>query len=115
MFFDQQKITANFVTVKAKETIHTWAQASAQLFYVMKGYGETKTKVCNISIHLAKRLYVDFLFLFEFGSFSWNDGDVITLPSDTECHHTGTTDSMLFWVTDQPLLSYLGVKPTMET
>lgn len=37
--------SANFVTVNAKESVRTWAQASAQIFYVMNGYGETMTKV----------------------------------------------------------------------
>lgn len=82
-------VSASYVRICSGETISTEANATAQLFYVIRGAGSTET---------------------EYGLLSWSEGDVFTLPSTSIVTHKTTADSALYWVNDSPLLTYLGAK-----
>jgi gentisate 1,2-dioxygenase len=42
----------------------------------------------------------------------WSEGDLFVSPScQAAILHTASADAALYWVHDQPLLTYLGVKP----
>lgn len=46
-------------------------------------------------------------------SFIFTTGDVIVSPATNfSCDHYATSDAALYWVTDEPLLRYLGVVPS---
>ena len=45
----------------------------------------------------------------------WNEGDLFVLPATQDnVTHFSTCDSAVYWVTDEPLLSYLGVCPNTK-
>ncbi len=81
---------ANFVYIQKDESILTNANSTSHLFVVIRGKGKTKTS---------------------FGDVQWSKGDVITVPYCEEITHLATENAMLYWVNDEPLLNYLGVKP----
>lgn len=86
-------LLASFLKIKPQESLKTDAKASSQLFYVIRGQGRTQTK---------------------FGTINWQEGDLYTLPSVPDALHTADEDSAVYWVTDAPLLNYLGVTPDTE-
>ena len=80
----------NFVYIEPEESIVTNANSTSHLFVVIRGQGQTKTS---------------------FGDVQWAKGDVLTIPYCEEITHVAKEKSMLYWVNDEPLLNYLGVKP----
>jgi gentisate 1,2-dioxygenase len=93
-------VLANFVRIKAGESLPTSADATSEFFYVIRGSGHTDT---------------------EEGSIPWNEGDIFALPGIAATHHADTETS-LYMVNDSPLLAYLGVqkshsrfRPTLYT
>lgn len=84
-------LLAGYVRIQAGETIQTEAQASAQLFSVIRGSGSTQTP---------------------WGTVQWNKGDVLTFPAGGPFNHQAETDTALYWVHDGPLFQYLGAIPT---
>ncbi len=91
-------LLANFVRIRAGESVDTAARATSQLFYVIRGSGRSLVQ----GDHASGR------------AFSWSIGDVIALPAAAAVAHAADADAALYWVTDQPLLDYLGVAPTTE-
>jgi gentisate 1,2-dioxygenase len=83
-------LLASFVRIRAGEAVRTAAQASSQLFYVIRGAGATRVGGEEVA---------------------WGEGDLFTLPASGEAVHSATRDSSLYWVSDEPLLAYLGAKP----
>lgn len=83
-------LMASFLHINAKETLDTQASATSQLFYVIRGSGKSTAS---------------------FGAIDWDQGDLFVLPMGAEVDHKATTDAALYWVHDEPLLSYLGVQP----
>jgi gentisate 1,2-dioxygenase len=83
-------LMASFLRIKAKETLDTQASATSQLFYVIQGTGKSTAS---------------------FGSIDWSQGDLFVLPMGAEIDHKATSDAALYWVHDEPLLTYLGVQP----
>ncbi len=83
-------LLANFVRICASETLKTTANATSQMFYVISGSGKTQ---------MAE------------GSIEWKKGDLFTLPAVADALHTATEDVAFYWVTDAPLMDYLGVQP----
>ena len=81
-------VLANFVRIKAGESLPTSAIATSEFFYVIKGSGHTET---------------------ENGSISWSEGDIFALPGMAVSHHAATETSF-YMVNDSPLLEYLGVQ-----
>lgn len=88
-------LMASFVRVLTGETVSTDAAATSQAFYVIRGSGTSQT---------------------EDGEVSWSEGDLFAIPASrspiTHTAHEGDFGgAALYWVTDEPLLRYLGVAP----
>ena len=87
-------LLASFVRVVGGETVATEAQATSQAFYVIRGKGTT---ACG-----------------EHGAIPWAAGDMVVLPKcNGACAHAAAAghDASLYWVSDAPLLAYLGAVP----
>jgi gentisate 1,2-dioxygenase len=81
-----------FLRICEEETLETRAVATSQAFYVIRGAG--------ISISS------------EHGSVEWAEGDLFVLPDTKDAvKHVAKTDTAIYWVTDEPLMNYLGVEP----
>ncbi|MBM4058214.1 MAG: cupin [Planctomycetes bacterium] len=83
-------LCANFVHVRPGESHFTAANATSHLFFVMRGEGTTR--------------------LPEGKEFSWQAGDLFTLPARSRALHSAAADAALYWVHDEPLLRYLGAE-----
>lgn len=89
-------LMASFIRVCQGESLATTATATSQAFYVIKGKGASSS---------------------EYGAVPWATGDMVCLPRcPGDVTHTSdpAEDSVLYWVTDEPLLQYLGVAPTTK-
>lgn len=82
---------AGYLRVNANESFTTQFVATSQMFFVIRGRGNTEVDQGNIL---------------------WKAGDLFTLPATKTAQHFATEDAVLFWVNDAPLLSYLGVAPS---
>ena len=85
-------ISAYFLRIKNQERLKTNALATAQLFYVIRGKGKTQS---------------------EYGTIEWSQGDLFTLPCCGSIIHHASEDTAIYWVTDEALVNYLGVTPTI--
>jgi gentisate 1,2-dioxygenase len=83
-------LCANFLHVCPGDAHITDANATSQLFFVMRGSGSTR---------LADGLEI-----------TWHAGDLLTLPAGGRATHAAIDDAALYWVHDEPLLRYLGVE-----
>lgn len=81
-------LCANFVHICPGEALITDANATSQLFFVMRGAGSTR---------------IDGQ-----ADFEWQAGDLFTLPARSRAQHAATADAAIYWVHDEPLLRYLG-------
>lgn len=86
-------LLAAFLRIEAGESLATTAAATSQLVYVIRGNGRTR----------AGGLVVD-----------WSEGDLFVLPACAKVTHRAESDAALYWVNDEPLLRYLGVKPAAK-
>ncbi len=84
-------VSAHYIHIKSGENLATEASATAQVFYCIRGAGRSITA---------------------FGDLSWSEGDVFGLPATGSITHFADQDVALYWVSDAPLLRYLGVKPS---
>jgi gentisate 1,2-dioxygenase len=84
---------AGYLRICAGETFPTDFVAASQMFFVISGAGQSSM---------------------DLGTISWKTGDLFTLPAMPSALHSASVDSVLFWVNDAPLLSYLGVTPTEQ-
>ncbi|MEM7595777.1 MAG: hypothetical protein AAF383_30465 [Cyanobacteria bacterium P01_A01_bin.83] len=82
-------ISAYFLSICPDRSLKTTTPATAQLFYVIRGHGKTES---------------------EYGTMEWSQGDLFTLPSCEAAIHSATKDTAIYWVTDEALVNYLGVK-----
>ena len=74
------------------ESLDTTASATSQAFFVIRGSGVSSS---------------------EHGDISWDQGDLFVLPvTHKPTRHSAKADTAIYWVTDEPLLTYLGVTPT---
>jgi gentisate 1,2-dioxygenase len=85
-------LCANFIHVCPGDAHITDANATSQLFFVMRGSGSTA--------------------LDGEGEFEWQAGDLFTLPARSRATHVAAADAALYWVHDEPLMRYLGVEAT---
>jgi gentisate 1,2-dioxygenase len=87
-------LCANFVRVRAGESVTTRPNASSELYYVLRGSGRT-----------------------EFGGqvIPWSKGDILTLPAGDGATHAADEDSAFYWVHDEPMLRYLGARASEPT
>lgn len=81
---------SGYLRINAGERLTTDFVAASQMYFVINGAGHTDIDT---------------------GSIHWQRGDLFTLPALPSAHHVATQDSVLFWVNDAPLMSYLGVTP----
>jgi gentisate 1,2-dioxygenase len=81
-------LSANFIRILPGEHVETSPNATSQLFYVIRGAGETSSSGAVIA---------------------WQEGDIFTLPMGA-AHHAASKEAALYWVHDEPLLRYLGVQ-----
>ncbi len=84
-------ISAYFLRIRPQERLKTNSPATAQLFYVIRGQGKTES---------------------EYGTMEWSQGDLFTLPSCEGAIHSASEDTAIYWVTDEALVNYLGVRAT---
>ena len=83
-------LLANYIHIKNNESINTKANASSEVFYVLRGAGHTDT---------------------DQGTLEWKQGDVFTLPVNSGLKHHAAEDSALCWLHDAPILNYIGAIP----
>lgn len=86
-------LMASYLRICAGETLQTKAVASSEMFYVIRGAGSTET---------------------EWGTTSWSKGDLFVVPTTEKAVHTATEDTAIYWVTDSPVLNYLGAAPNKQ-
>lgn len=90
---------ASFVRIRTGEAFATEAQATSQVFYVIRGDGYSDTS---------------------HGKVRWKQGDVWVFPGNQKITHHASKESTehggaaFYWVTDEPLCKYLGVTPVEE-
>lgn len=84
-------LLAHFVRIIPGETITTAANASSHLFYVIRGNGHSDVDTVRIS---------------------WKTGDFFVLPASSVAAHVADTDTAFYYITDEPLLNYLGAVAT---
>ena len=88
-------LMASFLRLNPGESLETQATATSQAFYVIRGSGVSRSS--------------------EHGEIEWSQGDMFVIPqSEVLMTHFGTDDSAIYWVSDEPLLQYLGVKPCVK-
>ncbi len=82
-------LLSNFIRIRPGEQIATDPNATSELYYVIRGRGETT---------LGGR------------KLAWCEGDLFTLSCCGEAVHKADEDAALYWVHDEPLLRYLGAR-----
>lgn len=84
-------LIASFLRICKDESLETKATATSQAFYVIRGRGTS---------------------VYEEEEVQWHEGDLFVVPaSERNVQHSASSDSALYWVNDQPLMTYLGVAP----
>ncbi|MCP3965812.1 MAG: cupin [Lentisphaerae bacterium] len=81
---------ASFVKIATGNSLNTVAEASSHFFVILKGNG---TVYCGE------------------GSVEWNQGDILTIPYDRQIDFEAHSDSLIYWVNDEPLLQRLQAAP----
>ena len=87
----QPGILASFIRINPGEQISTNPNATSELYYVIRGRGKTVRDGLDLP---------------------WSEGDIFTLPAGGDTVHHAEVDSAFYWVHDEPLLRYLGVRAT---
>lgn len=82
-------LCANFIRILAGEHIQTQPNATSEVYYVIRGRGRARL---------------------EQGELPWKEGDFFALPAGSHTEHRADDDAAFYWVHDEPLLRYLGVK-----
>src|SRR5271166_3366336 len=82
-------LLANFVRIRAREQIDTNPNATSQLYYVLYGRG-----FAAVNGRLVR----------------WEKGDFLTLPATSRAVFYAGAEAAMYWVHDEPLLRYLGVR-----
>jgi gentisate 1,2-dioxygenase len=82
---------AYFIHIRDGEKVATAPRATSELYYVLRGSGFSA-----VNGELVQ----------------WEEGDVLTLPAGSRSTHHASADTAMYWVTDEPLLRFLGVTAT---
>lgn len=82
-------LLSSFIRIMAGEHLETAPNATSELYYCISGRGWSEVNGSRLN---------------------WKQGDFVTLPSGSSSTHHGEEDSAFYWVHDEPLLSYLGVR-----
>lgn len=81
-------LMASYLRICKGDCLETNATATSQAFYVIRGSGKSST---------------------EHGEVEWSEGDLFVLPaSKSAVNHTASTDTAIYWITDEPLMTHLG-------
>ena len=84
-------LLTSFIRIAPCASVDTAPVATSELYYVISGTG--------VSIVNGREL-------------EWGAGDFFVLPANSTSVHRASTDTTMYWVTDEPLLRHLGVAPT---
>ena len=84
-------LLTSFIRIAPGASVDTAPVATSELYYVIFGSG--------VSIVNGREL-------------EWGAGDFFVLPANSTTVHRASTDTTMYWVTDEPLLRHLGVAPT---
>lgn len=87
-------LSANFVRILAGEAIGVGANATSSLFFVLRGEGRCLRPASNHGAELNQ---------------PWSTGDLFVLPAGAAPRLEASAESVLYWVHDGPLLTFLGV------
>ena len=90
-------LAAHFIRIEAGELLEAPARATSSLFFVLSGGGNAQLLSGKASA--SKDL-------------AWQAGDLFVLPAGVTPRLKATQTSVLYWVHDGPLLTYLGVEPS---
>ena len=89
-------LAAHFIRIEAGEGVRAAAIATSSLFFVLSGAGCCRFRDQDDDTAIA----------------SWTEGDLFVLPAGGTPLLEAERTSVLYWVHDAPLLSYLGVTPS---
>ena len=84
-------LLASFIRIAPGRSVETSPVATSELYRVIAGEGTSVVDGRELT---------------------WSAGDFFVLPANCSSIHTAATDTTMYWVTDEPLLRYLGVAPT---
>ncbi len=84
-------LLASFVRIAPGEVVETAPVATSELYHVISGSGTSTVDGRELV---------------------WGEGDFFVLPAGCRTVHRASADATIYWVTDEPLLRYLGVAPT---
>jgi gentisate 1,2-dioxygenase len=87
-------LAASFLHVHAGDALATDANATSQLYYVIRGEGVSRVADASAA------------------SIAWSAGDLFTLPAGSPATHLASEEAAIYWVHDEPLLRHLGVTAT---
>lgn len=91
-------LCASFLRIAAGESLATEPEATSELYYVLNGSGRSTIERGDVPLGEARQR-----------SLAWSRGDFFVLPSGCASRHEASSQATLYWVTDEPLLRYLGV------
>ena len=86
-------LLASFIHVTAGDTLTVRVNATSQLIFTRCGTGIITISESDASI-------------------PYQLGDLVTIPATADVTISATSDTILYWVHDEPLLRYLGVTAT---
>lgn len=89
-------LAASFLRLGAGDSLEAPAWASSSLFYVLQGQGQVERQPSDLGQAIQR---------------AWGPGDLFVLPAGAVPTLSADVNSVLYWVHDGPLLTYLGVKP----
>jgi gentisate 1,2-dioxygenase len=95
-------LLAAFVVIEPQDSLRTTPEATSELYYCLAGEGTSSFTRSDRTGGVGS------------GVLAWRPGDFITLPAGcTTVHASGEERSLLYRVTDAPLLAYLGATPNV--
>jgi gentisate 1,2-dioxygenase len=99
-------LLAAFVSIEPGGQLATSPEATTELFYCLRGHGRTEFERPSVPGDAQGPSMTG-------GTIHWGQGDFVTLPAGCTCRHISRPDtgSLLYRVTDAPLLAHLGVTP----
>ncbi|MBI2709434.1 MAG: cupin domain-containing protein [Actinobacteria bacterium] len=86
-------LAASFVRILPGEHVRTEPVATSELYFVLRGTGVS---------------------VVDGSAVEWSTGDFLVLPGGCRSTHHATGEAVLYWVTDEPLLRYLGAAPVTK-
>ncbi|MEY3544388.1 MAG: hypothetical protein RLZZ247_545 [Cyanobacteriota bacterium] len=91
-------LAAHFIRIEPGEGVRAAAEATSSLFFVLSGEGVCRMRPSHGSSASEAEIH-------------WQQGDLFVLPAGGTPLLEASSTSVLYWVHDGPLLTYLGVSP----